>query len=376
MSRKQQISFRLDHCSLPPKSVEVSKLSSAEIRSEGEKWVRRTFIIPIWFRPPLSFSVNGKPLSDDRNHSIPANTEVVISIPNSDHISIITLHFPAPDNTTIRCISFGVPTYRSPVFVPKEPLDRPIPWTKSEFVEAKIGSGNNGHYQITFEWFLCQISKLHVTPKYYCRESCMRHDMPKYFKMALIWSDTSQELCWDRVKKGAVQTMTFDEQKVELVTFIVPTGEKIDAFLSRRSPDICRKWAHDYLTVVCPYTDADYWQTYPNGAFRLEESVGEGGHRVIKIILQREKLGKPGPEHVKIRLEDGSIFAWRWPADTLIEEAEAQLPFLIGPEMSGSRLSCPADPFLRVINQLAAIAEPLFTTKPLKLWGWFMNFYG
>jgi hypothetical protein len=144
---------------------------------------------------------------------------------------------------------------------------------------------------------------------------------------------------------------------------VVPNGETIEAFVGRGEDDACKKWAHEYLQSVCPYRTGDYRRTYPNGGFSLEESTGEDGRRIVRIVVQRDKLAQPGPEHVKIVLDDGSIFAWRWPNDTLIEEAEAQLRVLIDPNVEDARLSYPADPTLHAINQLAFISEPVFLFK-------------
>jgi hypothetical protein len=363
----KRVLFGLSGCSLPYHSYEFGyrSITAHDVIARAPEFVRDFFILPVWYKGSLEISLNGRPLPDDPNRLIASGSEVMVSIPNLSDIRLISLRL--PDESTLRCISFGVPYQGAKLLLPRDRLDRPttrFTGRKSEPLEAIVSSTRGDEYSVDFPGFFCQIRGLDERPKFYPDGSRMKSAYDEYMKSALLWCSYSADQCWERiqVKNAARPTweIRFEEDKAEAVRFIVPNGRSFEAYVSRGNANVYKKWAHNYLASVATYADAKYRANYPNGGFQLEESMGEDGRKVVRIILNRDQLNGPQKaEYVKIRLPNGGIFAWKWPLDTLIDEAESELPLLIGENAGHLGLSHQADPMLYAVGQLASVSAPI-----------------
>jgi hypothetical protein len=132
-------------------------------------------------------------------------------------------------------------------------------------------------YLIDFPGFFCEIAGFDSRPKYYPSQSEIIRNTDGFLKKALIWCSSRLDRVWRPVdvtpSERTSKKVIFDESKAELVTFGLPTGEERKAFVDKRCPDACTKWAHDYLSRVSTYTAANHRDTYPNGRFHLNSSV-------------------------------------------------------------------------------------------------------
>jgi hypothetical protein len=78
----------------------------------------------------------------------------------------------------------------------------------------------------------------------------------------------------------------------------------------------------------------------------------------VNLVDQRKGGQLNGPEKpnsVTINLANGGVFVWKWPVDTLIDDAEEELPVLIGKETARFGLNHQTDPLLCTVGQPATV---------------------